>query len=104
MIGERQFGFAIHADSEVAYVDFRADYEALRYEPIEVPPHVGEGITRFMAEMGLVYGALDFVVGPDETFTFLEANPGGQFGFLEAHTGAPLTGTLAGLLARGATR
>ena len=57
-----------------------------------------------MAELGLVYGALDFVVGPDETFTFLEANPGGQFGFLEANTGVPLTGTLAALLARGATK
>ena len=30
VIGARQFGFAIHAHSEAAYVDFRTDYDSLR--------------------------------------------------------------------------
>lgn len=55
-----------------------------------------------MKEMGLVYGALDFVIGPDG-WTFLEVNAGGQYGWLEGATGAPITGQLADLLAKGAT-
>jgi hypothetical protein len=61
------------------------------------------GIGRLMVRLGLIYGALDFVVGPDGSWTFLEINPGGQFGWLQLHTGLPMTATLAGLLAAGAT-
>lgn len=99
-IGEQLYGFAIHASSARARVDFRADYESLDYEQVDVPPDVAAGIRRFLDALGLVYGAFDFVVGP-AGFTFLECNPGGQYGWLEAHTGAPLTAALAELLARG---
>jgi glutathione synthase/RimK-type ligase-like ATP-grasp enzyme len=51
--------------------------------------------------MGLVYGALDFVIGPDG-WTFLEVNAGGQYGWLEDATGAPITSRLADLLTKGA--
>lgn len=53
-----------------------------------------------MRELGLVYGAFDFVITPDVEWIFLEVNPGGQFGFLEDRTGAPLTAILADLLAQ----
>jgi glutathione synthase/RimK-type ligase-like ATP-grasp enzyme len=54
-----------------------------------------------MAKMGLVYAALDFVVDPDGVWTFLEINAGGQFGWIEDETGAPLTAQLTDLLAKG---
>lgn len=60
------------------------------------------GIRRFLDVLGLVYGALDFVASPEGSYAFLECNSGGQFGWLEARTGAPLIQTLADLLARGA--
>jgi glutathione synthase/RimK-type ligase-like ATP-grasp enzyme len=100
-IGEQLFAFAIHTGNAASYVDFRADYDALTYEPIELPAAVASGIRRFLDTMGLVYGALDFVVGPDNCYVFLECNSGGQFGWLEARTDAPLTETLADLLAQG---
>ncbi|MGH3537385.1 MAG: ATP-grasp ribosomal peptide maturase [Pseudonocardiaceae bacterium] len=100
-IGKQLFAFAIHAGNAPSYIDFRADYDALSYEPIELPIDVTNGIRRFLDTMGLVYGALDFVVGPDASYTFLECNSGGQFGWLEARTGAPLTQVLADLLAQG---
>lgn len=63
------------------------------------------GLRAVMAELGLVYGAFDLVVGPDEAgdeiVSFLEINPGGQYGFLEAATGVPITDSLVRLLARG---
>ncbi len=100
-IGGQLFTFAIHAGNTKSYVDFRADYDALSYEPIELPVDVTEGIRRFLGMMGLVYGALDFVVDPEGSLTFLECNSSGQFGWLEARTGAPLIETLADLLAKG---
>jgi glutathione synthase/RimK-type ligase-like ATP-grasp enzyme len=101
-IGNRLFGFEIHASTSAAHIDFRADYGSLRYEPCDVPPEQVAGIRRFLAAMGLVYGALDFVVGPAGCF-FLECNSGGQYGWLEAATGVPLTAALADLLTQGAT-
>jgi ATP-grasp ribosomal peptide maturase len=103
-IGDRLFAFAIHAGSAASYVDFRCDYTALSYELIDLPVQVTEGIKQFLSTMGLVYAALDFVVGPEGEYTFLECNAGGQFGWLEAHTGAALIDTLADLLATRALR
>lgn len=101
-IGSRLFAFAIHSGNTASYIDFRTDYDALSYEQLELPPEVSERIRRFLDAMGLVYGALDFVVGPEGELAFLECNSGGQFGWLEARTGVPLTGVLADLLAAGA--
>lgn len=101
-IDDTLFAFAIHAGNAASYIDFRADYDALSYETIELPTDVSAGIRRFLGAMGLMYGALDFVVSPDGSYTFLECNAGGQFGWLEARTGAPLTAALADLLAAGA--
>lgn len=101
-VGEQLHGVSIHARSARARVDFRVDYDCLDYARFEVPPDLAACIRRFLSALGLVYGAFDFVVGP-AGFTFLECNPGGQYGWLEARTGAPLTAALADLLARGVT-
>ncbi|HEY8371170.1 MAG TPA: ATP-grasp ribosomal peptide maturase [Pseudonocardiaceae bacterium] len=102
-VGERLFGFAIHAGTAEARVDFRNDYQALRYEVLEPPAEVATGIRRYLNAFGLLYGALDFVVTADGRWIFLECNPGGQYGWLEAQTGVPITTALADLLAEGHT-
>lgn len=99
VIGEQLTAAAIHAGSEDARVDWRSDYDALSYELITLPDQVADGVRRLMTDLDLRYAALDFVVTPDEQFVFLEINPGGQFGWIEAKTGAPLTAQLADLLA-----
>lgn len=102
VIGEHVTTAAIYAGSPAAYIDWRTDYDHLTYQLVEPPAEVIEGVRRLMAEMRLVYGALDFVIGPDGTWTFLEINAGGQYGWLEDVTGAPLTEQLADLLMKGA--
>lgn len=98
-IGTDLFAFAIHADSPAAQLDFRRDYPALRYDRIEVPTKAAVGITALMSDLGLLYAAIDFVVDTDGRWVFIgDVNPGGQYGWLEAATGAPLTATLADLL------
>lgn len=101
VIGDEVTTVAIYAGSPAGHIDWRTDYDNLSYQLVEPPAAVIEGVRRLMAEMHLVYGALDFVIGPDATWTFLEINAGGQYGWLEDATGAPLTEQLADLLAKG---
>ncbi len=104
VVGEDIFAIAIYAGSDESYVDWRSDYPALSYEVVELPEPVTTGLRAFMAELGLVYGAFDLAVGQDgddEVVSFLEINPGGQYGFLEAATGVPITDSLVRLLAEG---
>lgn len=79
VIGDTITTAAIRAGSPESYVDFRSDYDSLSYELIDPPGDVVEGVRRLMARMDLVYGAIDFVVGPDGAWTFLEIKAGGQF-------------------------
>ena len=98
VVGGRVFAAAIHAGSEASYVDWRNDYAALRYESIEPPADVAAGVVDYCAAFDLVYGAFDFVIRPDGGWVFLECNPGGQYGWIEDATGAPITDTIADLL------
>jgi ATP-grasp ribosomal peptide maturase len=99
VIGEHLFGFAIHALTEASRQDFRRDYRALRYERIDIPEYVANGIGKMMNLLGLLYAAIDFVVDVEGCWVFIgDINPGGQYGWLEDATGAPLTTSLADLL------
>lgn len=98
VVGNRVFAAAIHAGSEASYVDWRNDYTALRYEPIEPPAHVAAGVVAYCTQLGLVYGAFDFVIRPDGQWVFLECNPGGQYGWIEDAIDVPITVTIADLL------
>jgi ATP-grasp ribosomal peptide maturase len=98
VVGDRVFAAAIHAGSEASYVDWRNDYTALRYERIEPPSDVAAGVVAYCGEFGLVYAAFDFVIRPDGRWVFLECNPGGQYGWIEDATDAPITETIADLL------
>lgn len=98
------FTVGIHAGSEAALVDWRADYDALSYRVLDPPHEVAAGIRRFLAAFGLSYAAFDFVIRPDRRWVFLECNPGGQYGWLEGQTGLPITAAIAAALARGGRR
>lgn len=101
VIGDRINAFAIHAGSAAGYVDWRTDYDTNTYEVVDPPVDVADGVHALMNKLGLAYGAIDFVIGPSGEWTFLEINPGGQYGWLEDHAGVDLTGQLADLLAKG---
>lgn len=102
VIGRQVFA-VIHAGSDAARVDWRADYGSLSYQTVIPPVDVQRGVHAVLDELGLVYGAFDFVITPKGRWVFLEVNPGGQYGWLEDHTDLPLTATLADLLAREAS-
>ncbi len=53
---------------------------------------------KLLRRLNLGFGALDFVVTPEEEWTFLEINPNGQWGWLEHATGLPITAGIADFL------
>src|SRR5262249_24312219 len=97
VFGDRVFGVAIHAETADAHLDWRIDYSALTYEPIAVPGSIAGATVAYLERFGLLYGAVDFAVTDDEWY-FLECNANGQYGWIEAETGLPMTEALVDLL------
>jgi ATP-grasp ribosomal peptide maturase len=102
MVAGEPYAVAIHAGSPRGRVDWRADYDGLRYEQITPPHSVIAGMRRYLADFGLHYGAFDFVVDPDGRWHFLECNPAGQWLWLYHETGVPIPAALADALTKGA--
>jgi len=94
VVGHRPFGVAIHADTARGRADWRADYAALTYHPIDVPDTLTAGMTRYLNALGLSFGAFDFVVTPDNEWVMLECNPAGQWLWLAQAAAAPGTDLL----------
>ncbi|MFI0865138.1 ATP-grasp ribosomal peptide maturase [Streptomyces smyrnaeus] len=94
-VGERLFAAEIHADSSAGRTDWRSDYASLTYEATTVPDDIAEGVRRYMRRLDLRFAALDFIVGPDGSWTFLEANPCGQWDWIEHATGLPIAQAIA---------
>lgn len=100
VVGDRCFGVAIHAASEQARVDWRADYDALEYTIIDVPAEVRGGIHRYLRRFDLLFAAFDFSVDHDGRWWFLEANPNGLWAWLQERVDLPIAGAIADLLAK----
>ena len=56
--------------------------DANRWEPWDAGAEFEEKVRRYMRDMGLMFGRLDFIIGGEEP-QFLEVNPCGQFGWLD---------------------
>ncbi|WP_431726938.1 ATP-grasp ribosomal peptide maturase [Verrucosispora sp. TAA-831] len=80
----------------------RADYHNLRYSADTLPEAVADKVRRFLTLRRLRFAALDFVVTPDGEHVFLEANPNGQWAWIEHETGSPIAAAIADAL-EGAT-
>lgn len=68
---------------------------------VELPALVREGLIRMHERLGLVFGACDLIRTPEDEWVFLETNPAGEWGWLEANCGVPIAKTLADVLERG---
>lgn len=95
VVGERLLAAEFHAGSDAAYTDWRSDYASFTYRVTDVPDGIFRAVRRSMARLGLSFAALDFVVGPDGGWTFLEASPCGQWDWIEHATGLPISQAIA---------
>ncbi|OPC76497.1 hypothetical protein B4N89_46575 [Embleya scabrispora] len=65
-----------------------------------MPCDIARACVAHARDLGLVYAALDFVVTP-QGWTYLETNPNGEFGFVQALTDQPIAQAIADLLIHG---
>jgi hypothetical protein len=95
-VGQECFAVAIHAGSDKSYVDWRADYPSLPYEPVETPSHIVEAVTTYLKRFGLSFGCFDFTESADTgQWVFLECGANAQWGWLEHETGLPIADAIA---------
>ncbi|MER7477480.1 ATP-grasp ribosomal peptide maturase [Streptomyces sp. NPDC126510] len=95
VVGSRMFATEVHAGSDAAHEDWRADYGSLTYATTTVPADVEAGMRLLMDRLHLTYGAADFVVDPDGRWWFLEVNPCGQWDWIAGATGQPIAAAIA---------
>lgn len=84
------------AQSLSGQVDWRlASPEELHWEQDKLPNQVVCQLQALMAELGLVYGAIDLILTPDGEYVFLEVNPSGEWGMLERDLNYPISDAIA---------
>jgi hypothetical protein len=93
--GDRLIATAIDVSQTESPHDFRPAWSEARVESCQLPDDVAAGIRGLMLRLGLRYAALDFRRDEDGQHWFLEANPAGQWLFLEDRTGQPITRAVA---------
>lgn len=107
VVGNETFTASIDASkTERGRVDWRqlSPDEGVTWKNATLPAALRQRIFRLMKRLGLVSGALDFIVTPDGRHVFLEVNPAGEWGWLERDLGYDISGAFARALTEGARR
>ena len=84
-------------DGKKCGTDWRYESTAA-WEHHALPEGVRARLAQLMSELGLRQGAVDLIVTPEGEYVFLEVNPSGEWGMLEAELGLPISGALADAL------
>jgi glutathione synthase/RimK-type ligase-like ATP-grasp enzyme len=90
--------FAVSIRSKENLIDWRRPGTQLEYEEIALEDVVVNACYRFMDELGLVYGAFDFIRDKQGKLYFLEINPAGEWAWLEQELGLNMREALQGLI------
>lgn len=103
VMGNTYFPVTIDSQAtEETKADWRGLSSTMPYGPYRpLPDEVVKKTQALMAELGAVYGAVDFIVTPDGEYVFLEVNPMGQFMWMHHDLGLPMGDHLADLLMTG---
>jgi glutathione synthase/RimK-type ligase-like ATP-grasp enzyme len=95
VVGEKVFGGRIDSQaSPETQIDWRHKPYDMEKEPADLPTEIESKIHTLMKAFGLVYGAFDFIVTPENEYVFLEVNPAGQYLWVEANTKMPITAAI----------
>lgn len=99
VIGKRAFAVKIESQiHEETKVDWRIETDLNPHSPFDLPERIADFCVQFVAQQGLLFGAIDMIVRPDGEYVFLENNPFGQYLWLERMTGVPLTEAMCDFL------
>lgn len=99
VLGSQIFAVAIHSqEAESTRIDWRRSYKDLRYSPHHLPDKMKQSLFQMVRLLGLQYASMDLILTPEGEYVWIEANPNGQFYWLEPPTGLPLAQAMANLL------
>lgn len=98
VVAGKVFTVRIDAATDEAQADWRSDYDALTYAPIELSSAVATALVELHERLGLVYGAVDLIHDSAGRWVLLETNQRGEWGWLESETGAPIAEAFADLM------
>jgi glutathione synthase/RimK-type ligase-like ATP-grasp enzyme len=95
IIDSHVFSVRIHSQQlDATSLDWRRNQEDVVYDVVELPVSLTEKLIRLNRKLGLRYSAIDLVESPDNGFVFLEANPSGNWLWLEKRIGIPVSAAL----------
>ena len=92
-VGERLFA----AEFSTTMVDGRMD-QAVVHRRHELPRSVEQRLLALLGALSLHYAAIDMRIDARGEYQFLEANPAGQYLWIEIRTGMPISEAVADLL------
>lgn len=97
VVADKVYAVAIHSqESLTTKIDWRRyDLPNTPHEFIQLPQSIEQACIQYCKELGLIYGAIDFIVDKNDSYWFLEINPKGQWLWLEDLTGAPISKAIA---------
>lgn len=93
IIGSKVFSVAIYSqESKIANIDWRHyDINNTPHKIIDLPDIIHQACINYVRDLGLIFGAIDFIVDHNDQFHFLEINSKGQWLWLEDLTGVQIT-------------
>lgn len=97
-VGEKVF--SARTKSQVG-VDWRNQQAPPVFEAATLPSTTEHSLRALCRDSGIIYGAHDLIETPEGEFIFLETNPAGQWGWLEASLDLPIGEAIADELVAG---
>ncbi len=95
VIGDYVWSAAIHSQAQArTQLDYRHDIEGCVHEPVLLPPRLEAMCVALTRRLGLRMSNIDLIVTDAGDYVFLEANPNGQWLWVEQQVGFPLTHAL----------
>jgi glutathione synthase/RimK-type ligase-like ATP-grasp enzyme len=102
VVGDEVFAAAETASAPTSIPDIRATLDT-SCSRVSIPDEVRHRLMRLHADLGLYFGAYDFIRTDDGTWYFLEVNATGQWLYLETAASLPIAEAFARLLWHGAS-
>ncbi len=100
VVDDHVFGTRIWSQAhDETQVDWRKGVRLdLDHEVMELPTTIASACIAITRDLGLRFAAIDMVEDGNGRFWFLEANPNGQWAWIEQRTAAPITAAIVDAL------
>ena len=101
VVASQIFACAIDTQANpLSIIDSRgALFKNIKHWQVNLPKVIVNKINKFMKLSHMNFACIDMIVTPDDEYIFLEANPNGQWLWIERETGMKISDAIADMLA-----